>query len=850
MSTSELHANLTLETPEMSAVIEAGSDLSGTLKNPQGSKAVLGGHSTLTASLVATYSASANIPGPDPFPISASLEASAEITATLSDALQEAPTALVSYPTPGSPAAQAGGGGSDGSWHQFTFSIPGKDILKKVRSGLETLVTFLEVIKAILETIKVFLIDFGNPIKAIVEGILRLLNQLFETLKRTGMFAYFDHPDSKGMFKDPEVWKNFGGYKAFINRFKGSLLDARDPNRPQPVSGATQSGFILLVVDSGEAFKMLYLMRQLLRFFGKDFTAPQYAPPVNFKAMPMGDKGDPIFRLSAVFASQPESVLLEWGTPSAQQPPDPGFSDLVTMLGTELYPPKFLIERAEQPVNQELSSDALTVPYSTGTLYHTYESDFEVRGKPNKRANRKVQVVDQYGDPFIKFSSYQVVSLTDTPDTFLLGQLGKFRYIDKNVDFDKTYYYRVRAFSGDLAIDSTSGQVQFNPADLNNRDLSRNVYMLKWPGPDQAHGPVMGRPSAIARVRLSRFPAGFDVVGVLRNLFQTAFSLNFHLAPTPGSVFDSNGNPLNGTSASEVGKGSLQRQGGNLAALVNVPVIGAAAAELSGPQQSFQPNPVTGKLPEQPWQNGRVRRQSARLANTVASALLESGSGAIEQFRAVMQGSPLPGGIPSSKLLTSTNTIQGLCSELTKVYSNSDFTGEEAEQAARLYGDVYADVAYRKNILLAVNFVTSLTLGGSPPDWIKVSVFRDIIPWSGQFLYDMLAKIQALLDAFNGIIKEIKDFIDLLVRKIDAMERFIKYLISILDFIESLVVGAYVLKLPQTSGGVNEWFSAIDNAGGQAPPSGPMGYTAGVALAYVGDTLLASGISAAWNLIF
>ena len=88
------------------------------------------------------------------------------------------------------------------------------------------------------------------------------------------------------------------------------------------------------------------------------------------------------------------------------------------------------------------------------------------------------------------------------------------------------------------------------------------------------------------------------------------------------------------------------------------------------------------------------------------------------------------------------------------------------------------------------------------------------------------------------------------MRKIDAMERFIKYLISILDFIESLVVGAYVLKLPQTSGGVNEWFSAIDNAGGQAPPSGPMGYTAGVALAYVGDTLLASGISAAWNLIF
>lgn len=851
---SKLKADLTLlEESAASAPLSGSATVGATLTLLPGTAPSLSGTAALTADLDVAYKISASIPGPE-HDISCDMEAGADLSATLTDAAAASSVAIISPPTPGSPAAAAGTGPSTpGQWKSFQIKIPGKDVLSSVRNALETLLVFLEIVKAILETIKVFLVDFGNPIKALVEAVLRLLNQLFELLKRTGLYAYYDVPDLPA---DPEMWAFQGGYAAFVNRFKGSVLDTRDPNRPQPVSGATKSGFILFVVDAGNSVQLLALMKQLLRFFGKDFIAPQYAAPANFKVLPIGDKQDPILAVAKVFASQPKAVALEWSATTSMQPRDPGFTDLVTRLGTELYPPKFLIERSEVPVNQELASTDVNTLGKAGTVFHTYDSDFELRGKPGRRIKRKVKMTDEYGDPFIKFQTYAVVSLTDTPTAFFLGQLGKFRFIDTNVEFGKTYFYRVRAFSGDLVVD-TKGQIPFvlpgtKPSD---KDKVSNTFLIRWPGKDPKFPPTMGRASQTARIHLTKIPPNFDVVEDLRRLFQTAFSLNFHLQPGPEDKFDADGNPVGATLKSAVGKGSLSRQASQLAAFVGVPLIGKGVSEVGAPgeeKNDYAADPITGKLPELPWQKGRVRRQSARLASTVASAFLENGSAVIEQFRAIMQTAPLPKGTVSVTGLTGADTIEKIVLKLTEVTDNEAVGATAAQAAATLYGDVYADVAFRKNILHAIQFVTSFTLGGTPPDWVKIAILRDVIPWSGQFLYDMMAKIQALVDAFKGTTEEIKDFIALLVRKIDAMERFIEYLISMLDYIEGLAIGAYVLAVPGTGGGVQDWFNLIDTAGGTKPSSGPNGYSGGVALAYVYPNVspLGDAIKAAWEAIF
>jgi hypothetical protein len=229
----------------------------------------------------------------------------------------------------------------------------------------------------------------------------------------------------------------------------------------------------------------------------------------------------------------------------------------------------------------------------------------------------------------------------------------------------------------------------------------------------------------------------------------------------------------------------------------------------------------------------------------VAAALLEQGSGPIGQFQQIMQGSFPKGPLkPQTPLIANAKNISQLVTNLTAL----DSSGNYSQATYNAYVQAFSDASCRKNILFAVQYVTSLTLGGTPPDWVQVTILKDIVPWSGQLLYDILAKMQALTDAFQGIFAEIAQFINTIERKIQVLEQFIEYLLSILDFILNLDLGFYMLFVPTTSTDIFGWFSLIDGAGGTVPPSGPGGYSAGIALAYIGPDVTA--FSNAFKLIF
>ena len=211
-------------------------------------------------------------------------------------------------------------------WKALQIKIPGKDLLEQVRSILETLLIFLEILKAILETISLFLIDFGNPLRALIEALLNLILQLFEALKRTGLFGYFDVPNP---LKDPGFDRFKGGYKGFTQRFKASLFDSKDPFRPQPAPGINRSGFVIIVADAEAVFGMLRLIKILLRFFGKDLLSPLYAAPANVKVFPAGQKPgalggtsvDPILQVASVFGAVLKGLAIEWSLATNQFPP-------------------------------------------------------------------------------------------------------------------------------------------------------------------------------------------------------------------------------------------------------------------------------------------------------------------------------------------------------------------------------------------------------------------------------------------------------------------------------------------------------------------------------------------------
>lgn len=715
------------------------------------------------------------------------------------------------------------------SWDSFKIQLPGKDFLEPVRDILQTILVVLEVLKAILETVKMFLVEFPNPIAALVKALIALITTFFEALNRTGIYAWFEIPDPS---TDPNFYRFQGGYPAFVSRFKASLIDTRDPNRPQPIGGATQSGFVCIVADAQGPIELLRLIKILLSFFSKDFLHPKYPPPGNVKILPIGDKGDPILNLARVFQLGIAGVALQWTLGSSQTSPDPGFRDLANAVGAEFIPPNWIIEKSSVPVTQRLTSGSLMTPNVAGQVYVEVDTDHEIRGKPGKRAKQVQRLTDQSGDPIIRFEKVIKIE-TGSGLGAIIGELGVFKYPDLDVEFDRTYYYRIRAYTGDLPVQD--GVIQYTIKD---------DYRTKRKYASLPNGVVLGKPSPVFRVRVPRL-TNFNVLEELKRLFLTAFSLNFHLEAFTGTVFDSDDNPINGP-PSEIGRGSLLRQAGILSQFAANPLAGRILGNTGRLTTQFdQPkDAVTGATVPPPWGQTSVTRQAARLAGIVGSAMLEQGSGVIGQFQQIMTG-PYPRGTPTTQgKLAGVTNLSGLCSALT--FLNDDkLTDNDTFQT---YGDAFNDALVRKNVLSAIRFILSFTLGGTPPDWIQVSVLRDIIPWSAQILYDILAKIQALLDAFKSIFDEIKNFIDMLERKIDVLERFIQFLLSILDFILSLSAGFYILKLPQTDGDVFSWMEAIDTAGGTKPPSGPGGYSCGVSFAYIAVDV--SAFANAFSLIF
>lgn len=698
-------------------------------------------------------------------------------------------------------------------WKSFQLQTPGKDLLKPVRNVLETLLLFLDVLKTILDTIKLFLVDFGNPLRALVEALIKLIEELILSLQVSGVFALYHIPDP---INDP----NFDLHKgsdAFLNVFKASLFDAKDLNRPQPRQGSTVGGFVILVVQADSIFALLAQLKQLLAFFSKELAVPRYEAPRNFKVLPIGKNGDPLLSVAAVFSQAPvEAVSLSWTLPTSAETPNPGFTDVVNRMASEFIPAKYLIEKSVEvnPASQVIDVSSIKNNTTAGIV----EAARSVPTAAGPSIQKRDVLRDDKDEPVIKFTDYIV--LDETSVTGLLGQLGTFRYIDTEVEANKTYYYRVRAFSGSLKL-TVDNQIDWgDPTVVDNR-----AAVVRWPSsaPDDLVTP--GKATGISSIRIPKPVSGnFDVLDALKRVFQSAFTCDFHR-----ELSDPPPDPI------PVGIGSLSKQAGPVASkyfgslyatLLSYGALSSGVETLS--------NSVLGVPVTMPWEDYEVRKRSSKLTDAVAAAILEADVEVINSFQSLMQDINPEGPLGE-------NTMEAAVKLLTD-------TTTDALTKATIFTEAYGDPEFRNELLGIVNFLIPLTMRGTPPDWVSVVPLRDIIPWSGQIVYDLLDKIQALVDAYGGVDAEINAFIDLLEQKIATLERTLAYLISILNLIESLQIGAYMLNVSEVSGTVVDWVQAVDTAGGSPPPSGPGGYSAGVSLAYVATDVTA--FKTAFSVIF
>lgn len=785
------------------------------------------------------------------------------------------------------------------SWIGFTVPLPGAPLLNAVKDILETLLVFLAIAEAILEAIKVFLILFGNPLIALLEALIALILDLFKALQQTGLYAYYDIPDP---LKDPNFKQQYGGFNAFKTRWKGSLLDLKDANRPQPIAGLLTGGFFLFVIDSNGIEQVIQLVKSILAFFKNPnrFIGPTYPPPVHLKAVPLTPAGDPVLSIGNLFSTQSTSMAVEWQLPGNVRTGSNQFGGSISQIVQSFRVPNWLIEFAvagkgipapNGPPNTpiQITPDAggffdptpLKGPFTTGKVVQVTTTTFTDPRNLGSFFQGLAPVTDDNGDPILKMSYYAII---DGFSAFLQAELGTVRFVFQNIPLDTDFYIRVRAFFGQLSTTPffVNGN-EFAVINWPNRlaqhmERGSRIYYLPWP-PATPTAMSMGKPSKMIHAKLSTIP-DFNVIQDIKNLYLAAFSLNFHV-PLPAATpevnaqgqplldargnpvyypqFNSAGLPLPPLTNAAIGQGSATNAAGGVAGLA----FSAPASPFTF--EDFQTDPVTGQLPQQPWQNPQVVFQATRLSIKLGAMFMEQGAGLIASFKTLMRG-PLPGGPVSISWPGGTPTyLEQLVNFLTTTTPiETSSTGQNAQVTDALaaaninstvvdlgtvqaYSQAFSDPATRRNVLAGINFLNALNRQGIPPNWISVSLL-DLIPWAGQLLYDLIAKIQALVDAFKGVLQEIINFINMLERKINTLEQFIEYLISILNLLLSLEIGFYVLPVPSISGDVTSWMSTIDQAGGNVPQSGPTGYTAGICLAYLGPDV--AGIAAAFGLLF
>ncbi len=213
-------------------------------------------------------------------------------------------------------------------WLSFSVEnyIPGKDLLEQTRSVAETLGNYLEIVKAVLNTIKTFLVDLGNPIKVLVDALVAAINSILESLRQTGIYMWLLLPD---FTNDPQLKRLRGGWPGFLQRWKGSLQDAKDINRPKPQAGLTNSGFVLVVVDSNgwPGIQKGWTVLQKLFKGNEGQVIPPYPAPVNFKVRQSNRNGDIVDGLAELFKDpnkiEKPAFALEWAlgqtVPTADQ---------------------------------------------------------------------------------------------------------------------------------------------------------------------------------------------------------------------------------------------------------------------------------------------------------------------------------------------------------------------------------------------------------------------------------------------------------------------------------------------------------------------------------------------------
>jgi len=579
-------------------------------------------------------------------------------------------------------------------------------VLKKFR-------TVLNIILTILETAKMFLIDLGNPLKVILEGIVEFIVGILNDLNQSvGIYILLVGPVIQGQkFLDIK-----GGIANFNQKFAAALYDSADGNRPQFTDTSEVHSFVI-VLDSGNLAGIVEQFVKLIIAIGESITQ-NLPPPDNVRATPI-DKDDGLLVSNlSVMKREAVGVQIDWTLGGAGG----------TNIADSFVPSKWRIERSKTRAGEPFLIDE------------------EVYNAAGEKTTIKKHVFDTFGRPVYIWEHVEDITASDA--TFWGGVFaGSYTYKDKTVNPGETWFYRIRSMIGDP------------PTTVSESDVKDGVLTTKG---------LLGTPCSPVEVYVPKKADGMgatdDPVAALSDTIYAALILGFHV-------------PYKGTPAFP-GHGSLYKSYPWVYQYLSAPV-GMYFYELR-------------------------LLYAIKLADVIAMSITRSK----EMFQSFWDTYQDKKGSVKTVL-----NYQG--STVSHPYLS------EASSLDTLQNDVYA---------IIISFMGALATRGDPPNWIAFRVSNLIPAPVFGVIRKIEAEIRGLLEAYEGIVKDIISFIELLEARIVALNDLIGFVEEIIEVLKNLTFPSASTVLVHGSGlggMLNEYLAAT---GGPEPNDD--NYTVGAVLLF------------------
>lgn len=724
------------------------------------------------------------------------------------------------------------------TWNNIRFEFaPLKPLKAPLQSALTVLHVIESILEALLDIIRNFLIDFTNPLKAIIALLLAAVRAIINQIQSSGFAMLLVHPDFSRQDFNSVIQSVSGGYQAFETKVLTKFHDPSDIFRPTYPAGSSVAMAVLYVgaISPGDLLRQLFALLQLIRhpvvLSGLPAPVEVTVKPVfksssaEAKTISIGSKIVAAKKFSDLFSSNlDKKLVVQWrmpSTPTAAR--GPSFVNSLTSFVNSFRFPNFVVERSTSPTGVPVQI-TINTP-SNGAVVSSLFAKYDLPSIDNK-----INLREYTNDIYRHFETKFPISA----ETGLLeGQLtGTYVYVDEdpNLNPGSSYYYRVRAYFGE-------------PVDYLNAttpdDISNNSDMIKLDGNlariFYGQNVVMGAPSSVQR-GFCPLPAGgpadFSVNADVYDAVRAGILLNFEL-PTP----------QRGDTPTQIdqkaGWGSLAVVGGEVGPLklayttsdelVASPAFSFIARRVANRVASNSyTKPDILKLMGAQWDagvSGSVRKVLKAAGITSSDPTSQSLSPlAPSQISWTWPG--VAGGINSisnRKIDTylDLESVYSVQHDLEGPYPLQPFTIDEENV------NVNATDRAALSTFLQLCLTSSSMSGVSYMGWYSVTI-GDLFPALIPFLFDFEQFIKSLMSALDSLVKEIEAIIEALITKIQQLEQILQTIINLINLLD-INVNVSVLLYISTNGSSTSLAQALA-ASTNKPDSSPFGLHSGLVM--------------------